>query len=187
MLPLGVGILKPDCYLHGLISKKASTFTMNNLSDYTLLQHQGDQLSFATLMENDSKKSIHGSLSSVRNIFEKGGVTGITLENAINYTEDLIMPMLHTLPKHENLIIDGTEFEAVVRHLTSSTNEDLVSLDSVESLYRQLADYSQGSKTAWRESISAEQGALALVVIRETMHHGGFQYVSLLSRALTAT
>ena len=55
-----------------------------------------------------------------------------------------------------------------------------VSIESVESLFNQLADYAAGSPVAWRHAASPGRVALSLVVLREVMHHGGFRSVSLL-------
>lgn len=154
----------------------------NEQSGYTRLKQQGDQLIIYSSIIDESNKSIQGSLSSIRNLLNKDRLTSVSLENAINYTEDLIMPMLSMLPKQEALMVDGSEFERVVRLLLSSAEDVTVSLDAVENLYRQLADYSQGSQYAWREAISPEQVALGLVVLREIMQHGGFRSVSLHTR-----
>ena len=154
---------------------------MTEPPDSIRIQLDGDHLRFMVPMENNTDKSVEGSLSSIRSILEKGRLTGVALENAINHTEDLIMPMLRTLPRCETLMVEGPELERVVRLLIPGTHEVSVSLDSVESLYRRLADDSQGSKTAWREEVPPEHVALGLVVLREVMQHGRFRFVSLFS------
>jgi len=153
--------------------------SMINQADYVWLKLQGDQLSFIVATENDNDKSIHGSVTSIRNILEKGRLTGVEIEKAINSTEDLIMPMLRSLPKRNKLMVDGPEFEKVITQRTDDVN---VSLEEIESLYRQLADCVEGSPNAWRQAMIPEQVALGLVVVREVMHHGGFRCVSLMPR-----
>lgn len=159
---------------------------INAQSDYTRLSQQGDLLIFDSSLKNEGDKNIQGSLSNIRNLLNKHKLTSISLEDAINHTEDLIMPLLSSLPKRDVLVVEGPEFERVFELLRARTDSVMVSLDVVENLYRQLADYSQGSQFAWQETISAEHVALGLVILREIMQHGGFRLV-LLSAAIANT
>jgi len=58
------------------------------------------------------------------------------------------MPMLRSLPKRNKLMVDGPEFKNVITHLISRTDDVNVSLEEIESLYCQLADYVEGSPNA---------------------------------------
>jgi len=69
---------------------------------------------------------------------------------------------------------------AEVLALLSAGDGAAVPIESVESLFNQLADYAAGSPVAWRHAASPGRVALGLVVLREVMHHGGFRSVSLL-------
>lgn len=104
--------------------------TATEQSEHILLKQQNDQIILYSSIKDESDKSGQGSLSNIRNLLNKGELTGYSIENAINYTEDLIMPMLSMLPKYDTLMVDGPEFERVVRLLFSKTEDVTVSLDA---------------------------------------------------------
>ena len=145
---------------------------------YIWLQLEGDQLTFIA-STGGQDQSIHGSVSSTRNALEKGNLTGAKVEDAINQVEDLIMPLLRSLPANTELKVSGPELLKIF-HMLSATDDAIVSIASVESLFNQLADYVGGSPIAWRQATSPARVALGLVVLREVMHHGGFRSVSLM-------
>lgn len=156
---------------------------MNEQGDHIRLQLQGDQLLFTASTEDEENKISHGSLSSIRKVLEPDRLTGAGLENAITQIEDLIMPILRSLPKRNMLEVYGSELENIFQ-LLSPTNDGNVSLESVENLYSQLADYAEGSPVAWRHVSTPEHVALGLVLLRELMHHGSFRFVSLSPRTI---
>ncbi len=89
------------------------------------------------------------------------------------------MPMIRSLPGSAELGVSGSELAEVLA-LLSAGDGVAVPIESVESLFNQLADYAAGSAVAWRHAASPGRVALGLVVLREVMHHGGFRSVSLL-------
>jgi len=143
---------------------------------YIGLQLEGDQLTFTAPTVSES---IHGSVSRIRNALEHGHLTGARVEDAINQVEDLIMPMLRSLPASTELKVSGTELVQIF-HMLSATDDSVVPIESVESLFNQLADHVGGSPIAWHQSVSPARVALGLVMLREVMHHGGFGSVSLM-------
>jgi hypothetical protein len=123
--------------------------------------------------------STAGSLSGVRSGLEAGRLDAAVLERAIAEVEDLIMPTIRSLPRTAELVVSGSELAEVLALLPAGGGGG-VSIESVESLFNQLADYAAGSPVAWRHAASPGRVALGLVVLREVMHHGGFRSVSLL-------
>jgi len=107
-----------------------------------------------------------------------GNLTGAQVENAIAQAEDLITPIIRGLPASERLEVGGAEFEEIVQ-LLADNNRAVVSIESVENLFNQLADHASGSPVAWRQPVPATQVALGIVVLREVMHHGGYRTVLL--------
>ena len=147
---------------------------------YIEMQVQTNQLAFIPSVESGSDQNHQGSLSIVKNVLAQYGVTEAGLEIAINHVEDLIMPIIRHLPECTELKVSGSELEIVFR-LLSATQSASVSIDVVESLYKALEGYAEGSPVAWRQDSSPDDIALGLVVLREVMHHGGFRSVSLLN------
>jgi hypothetical protein len=161
-----------------------SNKSANDPGGYIELRIEEDQLTFVTSIDRDlNQNALYqynvSSLSSVRNVLTQDRLTGAALENAITQVEDLIMPIIRNLPESTELKISGSEFEHVF-HMLPVTNGEGAPIELVESLYRQLADYSVGSPIAWRHASSPEQAAVGLVALREVMHHSGFRFVSLL-------
>jgi len=135
------------------------------------LRLEGDRLTFLD--------SAVGSISGVRSGLEAGRLDATALERAIAQVEDLIMPTIRSLPRTAQLVVSGSELAAVLALLPAGAGGG-VSIESVESLFNQLADVAAGSPVAWRRAASPGRVALGLVVLREVMHHGGFRSVSLL-------
>ena len=135
------------------------------------LRLEGDRLTFFD--------STAGLLSGVRSGLETGRLDAAALERAIAEVEDLIMPTIRSLPRTAELVVSGSELAAVLALLPAGAGGG-VSIESVESLFNQLADYAAGSPVAWGHAASPGRVALGLVVLREVMHHGGFRSVSLL-------
>lgn len=142
------------------------------------LQLEGDQLAFIVPAGGRPGFSNASSVSSIRAVLTRGRLTGAGLESTIAQVEDLIMPILRSLPACAHLRVSGTELERVFQLLPVSDGA-AVSTETMESLFNELADYAGGSPVAWRHPSSPDDVALALVILREVMHHGVFHSVSL--------
>lgn len=147
-------------------------------ADYVRLCIQGDQLILTASTANNADKSFVGSLSAIRKALETGSLNVARLEQAITLVEDLITPNIRLLPSSTELKIAGPELENSF-HLLPST-DGVASIEAVEWLFNQLADYVQGSPVAWRQRLAPVDAAVGLVVLREVMHHGDFGTVTLL-------
>jgi len=148
-------------------------------SGYIRLQLEGDQLTFTAPTGGGQDQSIQGSVSSIGSALVQGNLTGAKIEDAINQVEDLIMPILRSLPASTDLRVSGPEVEQVF-HMLSATDDTVVSIESVERLFNQLADHAGGSPFAWHQAESPARVARGLVILREVMHHGRFCSVSLM-------
>lgn len=120
-----------------------------------------------------------GSIAAVRAGLARSPLHEGRLELAIAQVEDLIMPMLRTLPPAATLEVFGTELVSVVSLLTQGDGggTGAARIEAVEHLFNQLADHAAGSAVAWRHPVPAASVALGLLVLREVMHHGGFDTV----------
>ena len=117
-------------------------------------------------------------MSSIRAALAQGRLNEAMLESTIAQVEDLIMPILRSLPACAHLRVSGAALEKVFR-LLPGRDGAAVSTETVESLFNELADCAGGSPIAWRHPSSPDDVALTLVVLREVMHHGGFHSVTL--------
>lgn len=150
----------------------------NDDHGYPSLRIEADQLSFIPAENSDPDPIFIGSLARLRNMLAGNHLTSAAVEHAINETEDLIMPVVRSLPDGAALKLSGPEWENIF-HLFSATDGVSVAIESVENLYRQLADYAAGIPLAWRHATAPEQIAIGLLILREVMHHAGFRSVSL--------
>ena len=119
---------------------------------------------------------VEGSIAAIRAGLARRPLHEGQLELAIAQVEDLIMPMLRTMPPAATLELLGTELAAVVGLLAQADGggTGAVRIEAVEHLFNQLADHAAGSAVAWRHPVPAASVALGLLVLREVMHHGGF-------------
>jgi hypothetical protein len=145
------------------------------------LQMEEDEISFVVPSEVDGLRRLQvGAVAGVRLMLEKGHLTGPKIEATIDEIEELLMPALRHLPGVSHLLVSGPELEDVMRQLAS--NDGAVSISTVEALFNQVAAIATGSP-ARLQHIPTDPGfVLALVLLREVMHHGGFSSVSLLPK-----
>ena len=100
------------------------------------------------------------------------------LEAAIAEVEDGLMPALRSLPAHRRLLTaaPGMEWMAQAAGAEDPALADL-DIETVERLFLQLARLAQGTPAA-HLGIPADRGFAAhLLILREVLHHGGFESV----------
>lgn len=151
---------------------------MTDQGDLVQMQLENDALTFSVSAHGDETLRIAVPISGLRYTLELKYLTAAKLETAIAQVEELIMPMIRRLPAATKLEIHGTEL-AKIHSLLFAEKGSTIAIDSVESLFNQLADYASHVPSAWQQPIAVEQAALGLVVLREVMHHGGFGAVTL--------
>lgn len=134
---------------------------------------QGDELCIGTIEPANAGPPSCGAVSGIRRILEHGGLTEQGLEAAIAQAEDLLMPLLVARAGSGQLELAGQEL-ADIFQLLDTEARGLVSIAKIEQLFNQLADHAAGTPQSWRQPVPAPQAALALLILRECMHHGGF-------------
>jgi hypothetical protein len=139
-----------------------------------------DSGTLSLLAHGNTGQRVEGSIAAVRTGLARSPLHEGRLELAIAQVEDLIMPMLRTMPPAATLEVLGTELVAVVDLLAQGDGggTGAVRIEAVENLFNQLADHAAGSAVAWRHPVPAASVALGLLVLREVMHHGGFEAVT---------
>jgi exopolyphosphatase/pppGpp-phosphohydrolase len=106
--------------------------------------------------------------------------TPIELEHAIEITEELVMPLARRYSGNEALTVTGVGAELVSPALTAGgIHGNSVTLDELEVLFNRLAAVSEGLPVS-NEALPVKRKIFAAVLIlREFMHHLGFQSFSL--------
>lgn len=100
------------------------------------------------------------------------------LEAAIVEVEDGLMPALRSLHTHRRLLTAAPGMDQIAR-AAGAVDPTFVDLDieTVERLFLQLARLAQGTPAA-HLGIPADRGFAAhLLILREVLHHGGFESV----------
>ena len=131
----------------------------------------------ATLLEFDNSPSITlqvGPQALVEDVLKHDPPTPAELERAIDLVEDALTG-LHLVPA------DGARLvTADTRLLTLpglNTNGASLTRDDVELLFQRLASRALGMPAAAAELPQSREEAAALLILRECMHHLGFDRV----------
>lgn len=143
------------------------------------LQIAGDDLRFSVLENSgagEARSVSVGSITPIRSILRHEPVTAPELEAAIAEVEDLIMPVIRTLPYGYILEVAGRELCEAAEALPSSGVKP-VPIEDVERLFNRLANVATGSPVGSQGVPVTTSFALGLVVLREVMHHGGYHSV----------
>lgn len=137
----------------------------------------GDELFFVV---DDGRSVQAGSLASARKLLRHEPVNAAELEAVIEVVEDRIMPALRDLPAAAVLEARAEELDELMHALPDPVNAKTVGIDEVERLFNRLADVASGSPLAASGLPPDASFALQLVLLREVMHHGGFDQVMFL-------
>lgn len=102
----------------------------------------------------------------------------VELEEAIEVTEDAVMPLTRLLPPDSVLRASGPLARQVALRAAGSDAAQRVSLDAIEALFGHLADAAQRGFWSGELRLDATTAG-ALVILREFMHHAGFESMEL--------
>ena len=106
--------------------------------------------------------------------------TPLELEHAIAVIEDAVMPLAKRLPRPSELVGAGPALEAIAVAAGKAGQGDArIALDEVERLFQQLAAVSEGRPVASGGVPSGAAFAASLLIVREFMHHLGFEAITL--------
>jgi len=121
-------------------------------------------------------------------LFKTAPPTPLALEHAIQVVEDVVMPLRQAIPRDAQLFC----CDAVVRDIAgvsgvaAEAGADLhlplvLSLDAMERSFDRLAAVVQGRPGASAGLPASNAFAMALLILREFMHHQQFAQVTLLT------
>lgn len=119
-----------------------------------------------------------GSLQRILAHLDHAPPTAAELESAIQQIEDDLMPVLRSLPDHGRLATSAPEFwEVVTVAGLGGSPEVELDIATIERLFNRLADSAYGVPAA-RSGMPAHRSFAAVVLLlREILHHGGFDSV----------
>ena len=104
----------------------------------------------------------------------------IELEQAIELTEEAVMPLAAQFAGGPGLILQGLGASLIARGLAASgTKQTVLTLDQVEALFNRLVSVSQGRPASQESLPTNARFFAALLMLREFMHHLHFEQVTL--------
>lgn len=106
--------------------------------------------------------------------------TPLEMENAIAAIEDEVMPLAGTLARASPLVVSGSAIPDVARCAGKAGDGAIVlELAEVEQLFEQLAAVAEGRPASSSGLPPGTDFAATLLILREFMHHLGFDSVTL--------
>jgi hypothetical protein len=98
--------------------------------------------------------------------------TPLEIENAIEVTEDVVMPLAATLVRTEQLVLPGSGAALILQGVGAASDAVLrCNLDEAEDLFNRIAMVSQGRPTGHEALSTAPEFYAAMVILRECLHH----------------
>jgi hypothetical protein len=136
-------------------------------------------------IQNDSTTSGDVSAIGTLNIglapFQSELPRPIELENGIAMIEDTLMPLSTLLPPSSTLLLAGDGVATIGQAAGQGGEGDLVlSLEQVEEIFRDLAAISEGRPVSSSRVPIDHKFTIAVLALREFMHHLNFDSVRLL-------
>ena len=125
-----------------------------------------------------------GSTKTADAFFRSDPPTPQELEAAIDTVEDEVM-RARTLPADDATLVTA---DAALRDLagvdaTPTPHGKTWSLDAVEQMFQRLASASLGHPTALQGMPAGREAAAVLLIVREFMHHLGYESITVLDAA----
>lgn len=119
-----------------------------------------------------------GAQAISRAHFRHNPPSALELENAIAAVEDVVMPALRQLPNGLALHTHDDTVRTIAR--LAGVPEDartLLSIDALEDCFNELAAWVQGRPASQGRLPQDNAFAATLVILRELMHHLGFESI----------
>lgn len=121
-----------------------------------------------------------GTASLARQWMRHTPPTPLDIENAIEVTEDVVMPLAAKLVRTEQLQLRGPGAALILQAVGAAPDAELRwGLDEVEDLFNRIAMVSQGRPSVQEALPTAPEFYAAMVILRECLHHLRFSGVML--------
>jgi exopolyphosphatase/pppGpp-phosphohydrolase len=122
--------------------------------------------------------SVPIGITSLTSIFQRDPPTEAEIEIAIDLTEQAVMPLAKLLPAGAVLLAGNPLTLRVAALAAGSRDIDAVSIAAVEGLFEQVAIAARRGFWAGEQRMDGATAAGALI-LRELMHHLGFDHIEL--------
>ena len=120
-----------------------------------------------------------GTASLARQWMRHTPPTPLEIENAIEVTEDVVMPLAAKLARTEQLQLSGSGAALILQGVGAAPDTTLHwSLDEVEDLFNRIAMVSQGRPSGQEALPTAPEFYAAMVIVRECLHHLRFSWAA---------
>jgi hypothetical protein len=120
------------------------------------------------------------------NLFRGDPPRETEIESAIERVEEAVMPLAKLLPAGAALIAGDAMTSRVAAMAAGSNDADAVSIAAVEALFEQLAMGARRGFWAAGQAMDAPTAA-AVLIVREFMHHLGFERIEAPAQAGSPT
>jgi len=118
--------------------------------------------------------------SLVRNSLRHEPPRPIEIEQAIELTEEAVMPLASHFADSTELLLQGSGGLLIARNLNAGGMvRTLLTLDEVEILFNRLVSVSEGRPTSQETLPTDARFVAAMLILREFMHHLHFSRVTL--------
>ncbi|MEE3661810.1 hypothetical protein V2I52_07670 [Brenneria sp. g21c3] len=126
-----------------------------------------------------------GSKKTAEAFFKHLPPTPDEMELAIMTVEDEVMAIRHDLPPDSSLFSCDPELAVIARLSGGQEGPDgwLLPLDNMEQTFKRLERVMLGSPASWEEIPLDNAFSARLLILREFMHHHGFENVRILATA----
>jgi hypothetical protein len=145
----------------------------------TLLEIKDDELHLMADKDDESKEWILPiGVNTISNFFMHNPPTWAEIENAINYTEDIIVP-LSTKLESGSLLVSFTHdlFRIVESYDKDAKSPYRMSIEQVESVFSRWGFLVSGRPFTTDTLPEDLRFAAFLLLLREVMHHLGFNSI----------
>ena len=144
----------------------------------TRLQFAGDRIA----LETPGSGTLEiGSLQEILQLLRHEPATAAELEAAIAHVEDRLMPVVRLLPAERRLATSASEVRGIAKAAGLDNAAELTT-EAVELMFNRLADVAYGTPAARLGLPPTRAFAASLLLLRELLHHGGFDAVEILRR-----
>jgi len=154
--------------------------------------HLGDEesmLAFGKAAQPDQVSALPlGPQALGDRYFPAGRLNALAIEEAIAEVEDIVMPWHGKLPSAASLFMDAAEVAGLARWAGMPDNAGpwRLTTEAVEQLFNRWAALAQGRPASQDPLPTTARFSATLLVLREWLHHLGFDGITVVQRTPTA-
>ena len=149
----------------------------------TLLQIADDVTHAFTAADTSVDLNV-GAAGVAHAFFRQDPPTPAQMEAAITAVEDEVMRVRRRIPAQSQLVTTDAALRDIARFAGIADQPvRILGIDAVEHLYRELAAVSERTRAPRADGASGPRYTATVLILREVMHHLGFQSLTVFSEA----